>query len=161
MFFALTRYRVVTIACSCSRWSCELWRTTKHTIVYPDSGPSYEVIALHPTFSVLTKKNSVIMGWAESSKSSLSEKGKCLVSPSLRGRGPFIAGRRLDNYKLFISISTKGFIRPVGQYLRRSVCRGRSLASMVFGPILVSSRLHLTIPRALHRSGGNGAQVDS
>jgi hypothetical protein len=30
------------------------------------------------------------------------------VSPCLKGKGPFIAGRRLDNYKLFISISTKG-----------------------------------------------------
>jgi hypothetical protein len=32
------------------------------------------------------------------------------VSPCLKGRAPFIAERRLDNYKLFISISTKGFI---------------------------------------------------
>jgi hypothetical protein len=31
------------------------------------------------------------------------------MSPSLKGRGPFIAGRQLNNYKLLISISTKGF----------------------------------------------------
>jgi hypothetical protein len=47
-------------------------------------------------------------GVSESSKNSLSERGKCLVSPCLKGRGPFIAGRRMDNYKLFISISTMG-----------------------------------------------------
>jgi hypothetical protein len=35
--------------------------------------------------------------------------GNVLVSPCLKGRGPFIVGRRLYNYKLFISISTKGF----------------------------------------------------
>jgi hypothetical protein len=32
-----------------------------------------------------------------------------LVSHCLKGRGAFIARRRLDNYKLFISISRKGF----------------------------------------------------
>jgi hypothetical protein len=32
-----------------------------------------------------------------------------LCPPYLKGRGPFIAGRRLDNYKLFVLISTKGF----------------------------------------------------
>jgi hypothetical protein len=31
------------------------------------------------------------------------------VSLRLKVRGPFLAARRLDNYKLFISISTKGF----------------------------------------------------
>jgi hypothetical protein len=46
-------------------------------------------------------------GVSESSKNSLSERGKYLVSPCLKGRGPFIAGRQMDNYKLFISISTK------------------------------------------------------
>jgi hypothetical protein len=35
--------------------------------------------------------------------------GSVLVSPYLKGRVPFIARRRLDNYKLFISISTKDF----------------------------------------------------
>jgi hypothetical protein len=101
------------------------------------------------------------MGWAESSKSSLSEKGKCLVSPCQKGRGPFIAESWLDNYKLLISISMKGFIRPVGPDLRRSVCWGRLEASMVFGPILESSRLPLTILQDLHDSGENGAQVGS
>jgi hypothetical protein len=34
-----------------------------------------------------------------------------LPSPCLKGRGPFIAGKRLDNYQLLsiINISTKGF----------------------------------------------------
>jgi hypothetical protein len=31
------------------------------------------------------------------------------VFPCLKSRKPFIAGRRLDNYKLFISIFMKGF----------------------------------------------------
>jgi hypothetical protein len=31
------------------------------------------------------------------------------VSICLKGKGPFIVGRRLDNYKLFIFISMKGF----------------------------------------------------
>jgi hypothetical protein len=34
------------------RWSCELLRTTKHTIVYPNSDPCYEVIALHPAVCI-------------------------------------------------------------------------------------------------------------
>jgi hypothetical protein len=37
-------------------------QTTKHTIVYPDSDPYYEVIALRPTFFVLMKKNNITMG---------------------------------------------------------------------------------------------------
>jgi hypothetical protein len=47
-------------------------------------------------------------------KSSLSERENILVSLCLEGRGSFIAGRRLDNYKLFISIFTKKFTLPVG-----------------------------------------------
>jgi hypothetical protein len=31
------------------------------------------------------------------------------MSPCLKGRGPFIAERQLDNYMVFISISTKEF----------------------------------------------------
>jgi hypothetical protein len=42
-------------------WSCDLWRTTKHTIIYPVLGSRYEVIALHLAFFVLKKKNSVTM----------------------------------------------------------------------------------------------------
>jgi hypothetical protein len=33
-----------------SRWSCKLRRTIKHTIIYPGSGPYYEVIAIRPAF---------------------------------------------------------------------------------------------------------------
>jgi hypothetical protein len=35
--------------------------------------------------------------------------GNILMPPYLKGRGPFIVQRWPDNYKLFISISTKGF----------------------------------------------------
>jgi hypothetical protein len=43
-------------------------------------------------------------------RSSLSERGEnVLVSPCLKGRGPFIAGKWLNNYKLIISISVMGF----------------------------------------------------
>jgi hypothetical protein len=34
-------------------------------------------------------------------------------------------------------------------------------ASMLFGPVLESSRLALTVPPALHRIGENGARVSS
>jgi hypothetical protein len=64
------------------KWSCDIWRTIKHTIVYPALGPCYEVIALCPAFFVLNKKNNVTMGRAEGSKILLSEKGKCLVPPA-------------------------------------------------------------------------------
>jgi hypothetical protein len=73
----------------------------------------------------------------------------------------FIAGRRLDNKRLFISISTKGFTLPVGQAMRRSGCKSWLEPSTVFGPILESSRLPPTIPRALHGSGVDGTRVDS
>jgi hypothetical protein len=43
VFFALARYRVVKIAHSSSE---VVLRTTKHTVTYPGSGPSSEVIAL-------------------------------------------------------------------------------------------------------------------
>jgi hypothetical protein len=46
VLFALTRYRVLKIAHSCSK---VVLQTTKHTMVYPSSGPSLEVIALRPT----------------------------------------------------------------------------------------------------------------
>jgi hypothetical protein len=45
VFFAMTRYRVVKIMRSCSK---VVLRTIKHTIIYPGSGPSLEVIALCP-----------------------------------------------------------------------------------------------------------------
>jgi hypothetical protein len=45
VFFALARYRVVKIACSSSK---VVLRTTKHTVIYPSSGTSSEVIALRP-----------------------------------------------------------------------------------------------------------------
>jgi hypothetical protein len=45
VFFAMTRYRVVKIMYSCSE---VVLRTIKHTIIYPGSGPSLEVIALCP-----------------------------------------------------------------------------------------------------------------
>jgi hypothetical protein len=43
VFFALARYRVVNIVRSCSDM---VLQTIKHTMIYPSSGPSLEVIAL-------------------------------------------------------------------------------------------------------------------
>jgi hypothetical protein len=37
------------------------------------------------------------------------KRGNVLVPPFLKGREPFIAGRRLDNHKLIIFISSIGF----------------------------------------------------
>jgi hypothetical protein len=34
------------------RWSCKLWINIKHTIVYLDSDPYYELIALRPMFFI-------------------------------------------------------------------------------------------------------------
>jgi hypothetical protein len=82
------------------------------------------------------------MGWIESLKSTLSEREKCLVSSFQKGRVPFIAERQVDNYKLFISLSTKGFIWLVGPILRRSVEGFHSVrtCSAVFqGPSYCSS----------------------
>jgi hypothetical protein len=45
VFFASGRYNVVKSTRSYSR---VVLQTTKHTIVYPGSDPSLEVIALHP-----------------------------------------------------------------------------------------------------------------
>jgi hypothetical protein len=45
VFSAPARYRVVKIARSCSK---VVLLTTKHTMVYPGSGPFLEVIALCP-----------------------------------------------------------------------------------------------------------------
>jgi hypothetical protein len=42
-------------------------------------------------------------------RSSLSEREKCSCVPLPFRQGAFIAGRRLDNYKLIISVSTMGF----------------------------------------------------
>jgi hypothetical protein len=84
-------------------------------------------------------------GQAKSSRSSTSERGKCSCVPLPEGSGPFIAGRRLDNYKLIISISTMRFTWPVSSALRWSVHRGRFEASMVFRPVLESSRPSLSL----------------
>jgi hypothetical protein len=45
VFSAPTNYGVVKITCSSSE---VVLRIMKHTMIYPDSGPSLEVIALHP-----------------------------------------------------------------------------------------------------------------
>jgi hypothetical protein len=85
------------------------------------------------------------MGWAESSESSLSERGKCscvvvwVVPPTWRVGDLLLTGKRLNNYKLIIFISTKGFTWPVRPDVIRSVCRGRLEASMVFLSVPKSS----------------------
>jgi hypothetical protein len=50
MFFAPIKYRVVKITHSSSE---VILRTTKHTVIYPDSGLSLEVIAVRPVVSGL------------------------------------------------------------------------------------------------------------
>jgi hypothetical protein len=45
VLFAPAIYRVVKITCSCSE---VVLQTKKHSMVYPGSGPSLEVIALRP-----------------------------------------------------------------------------------------------------------------
>jgi hypothetical protein len=57
--FAPARYMVVKIAHSYSEM---VLQTTKHTKFYPGSGPSLEVIALHPAVLIL-KMNSGYNGW--------------------------------------------------------------------------------------------------
>jgi hypothetical protein len=103
--------------------------------VYPSSCPFYKVLALCPTFLIL-KMNSVTMGVSRELKKFTKWMGKMFLCPYLKVRGPFIAEWQLDNYKLIICISTKGFIWPVGPDLRWSIHRGHLEASMVFGPTL-------------------------
>jgi hypothetical protein len=62
VFFALARYRVVKIACSCSEVVLRTMKNYKAHLVYPSSGPCYEVIAPRAVFFVLKKKNSVTIG---------------------------------------------------------------------------------------------------
>jgi hypothetical protein len=45
VFFAPARYRVVKMMCSSSEM---VLQTTKHTMIYPGSGPSLKVIVLRP-----------------------------------------------------------------------------------------------------------------
>jgi hypothetical protein len=49
----------------------------------------------------------------------------------------------------------------MGPDLRWLVCQGWLETSMVFGPVLESSRLPLSIPWALNGSEVNGARVSS
>jgi hypothetical protein len=83
-----------------SRWSCELWRTTKHTIVYSGTNPFCQVIALRPTFLCIKDEQCYNRGELRALRSSLSERRKYSCVPCLKGRKSFIAEMRLDNYKL-------------------------------------------------------------
>jgi hypothetical protein len=83
VFFTPIRYRVVKITCSYSE--VVLW-TTKHTIIYPSSGPSLEVIALHLAVWYW-RWTTIIMGWAESLRSSWSEGENDLVPLAWRVGG--------------------------------------------------------------------------
>jgi hypothetical protein len=143
VFFALERYRVVKITCSCSE--VVLWTTKNYKAHYSFSWFRPLLQGNSPTSSifVLKKKNNVTIGWAKSSRSSLRRREECSCVPCLKGRGPFIAGRWLDNYKLIISISSMGFTWLVGPDLRWLVCQGRLEASTV---VLESSRLPLCSP---------------
>jgi hypothetical protein len=61
--------------------SCELWRTRRHTTVYPSSGLCYEVIALRPTLLLLKKMNSIIMGVSWELKKFTNWKGEVFFCP--------------------------------------------------------------------------------
>jgi hypothetical protein len=74
------------------------------------------------------------------------------VSPCLKGRGPFIIGRRLECYKLIISIFSISD-------LRWSVHRGRLEASTVSRPVLEPSGLSFSVLRALQGSEVNDVRV--
>jgi hypothetical protein len=75
------------------------------------------------------------------------------VSPCLKGRRPFIIGRRLECYKLIISIFSISD-------LRWSVHRDRLEASTVFRPVLEPSGLSFSVLRALHGSEVNDVWVN-
>jgi hypothetical protein len=65
-----------------------LW-TTKYIMIYPNSGPSLEVIALRPAIWYW-RWTCVTKGWAESLRSSCGEGGHGSHTPYLKGRGSFI-----------------------------------------------------------------------
>jgi hypothetical protein len=86
VFFALARYRVDKIARS--YFEVVLW-TTKHIIVYPSSGLSFEVIVLHPAvwywrWTIIT------MGVSRELEKFTKWMGKYSCASCLKGRGPFI-----------------------------------------------------------------------
>jgi hypothetical protein len=81
--FCTGENRVVKITCSTFEM---VLRTTKHTMIYPGSGPSLEVIALHLVIWYW-RWTGVTNGWAESSRSSCGEGGNGSCAPFLKGRG--------------------------------------------------------------------------
>jgi hypothetical protein len=155
VFFAPTRYRVVKIACSCSDM---VLQTTNYKAHYDLSYFRSILWGNSPTsnFVVLKKMNSVTMGWAESSKYSLRERGKCsFVHPCLKGRGLCVAVKRLDNYyllQLFLYPRSDLHDHEVQIQGRRFIEVGWILPPCS-GPLLDFSGLPLTIPQALHGSG--------
>jgi hypothetical protein len=87
------------------------------------------------------------MGWDESSRSSLRKKGKCSCVSLPKGRGAFIAGRRLDNYKLIIfyildgiymtngsSLEIVGWLRSVQDFHVVWTCSGVFQSPSLYSP---------------------------
>jgi hypothetical protein len=117
VFFALAKYRVVKIVCSYSEVVLQTMKNNKahyslswfRPLLW-DNSPTSSVF-------VLEKKNIVTKGvsW-EIEMFAKCKGGIFLLFPCLKGRGPFIAMKRLDNYQLLsiTNISTKGFTWPVG-----------------------------------------------
>jgi hypothetical protein len=86
VFSASAKYRVVKFA----HFSSEMiLQTMKHTVIYPDSGPSLEVIALCPTVWYWRWTG---LTWGEQRAREVHVvNGKMdLVSPHLKGKEPFI-----------------------------------------------------------------------
>jgi hypothetical protein len=86
VFLAPTRYRVAKITCSSSK---VVLRTIKHTLIYPGSVPSSEVIALHQVVWYW-RWIGVTKGWIESLRSFHGEGGNGSRTPCLKSRGSFI-----------------------------------------------------------------------
>jgi hypothetical protein len=81
--FCIGKNKVVKIVHSSSEM---VLRTTNHTIIYPSSDPSLEVIALCPTVWYW-RWICVTKGWVESLRNSHDEGEMDLVSPTWRVGG--------------------------------------------------------------------------
>jgi hypothetical protein len=113
VFFATAEYRVVKIVCSCSKVVLQTMKNYKAHYSLSWFRPLLRGNSPTSSIFVLEKKNSVTKGVSGELEMFAKCKGEMfLPSPlPLKGRGHFIAGKRLDNDQLLsiINISTKGF----------------------------------------------------
>jgi hypothetical protein len=110
-------YRVVKIACSCSEVFLQTMKSYKAHNSLSWFRPLLWGNSPTPIIFVLENKNNVTKGVRWEVELFIKCKGKMfLPSPSLRGRGPFIAKKQPENYKLLsiTNVSMKGFTRLVG-----------------------------------------------